>query len=313
MMLPGKIENWVVISDFEKNGFGNLGLGSIKQIMNVLTDNFRCRLGVNYIVNPAKSVFYIWSCVKLFLDEVTIDKVKLLNSSIPTELFTHINPYQVEEKYGGKAPNLVQYWPPHVPNAPYTLYGTPVMQKFKEASSNSEKSNESEINDNKAEDTDLKENKLEFSQKEIIVDQENKFQNFYEYNQDKLSEDNIGGKNKNNESFKNFEENIIDTEEESKKINEKNQRNTEEENEKKQRKKQRKIKKEKRRLKAELRDKINTNELELKKDTQNVDDTDANSRQSENNLVGETDKIDIGCTLCSSLSIKSSSNNCIIQ
>ena len=76
-----------------------MSLNGIKQVMNVLTDNYRCRLGVNYVLNPAKSVYYIWSCVKHFLDDVTIEKVKLLDASFADELFTHCNPYQIEEKY----------------------------------------------------------------------------------------------------------------------------------------------------------------------------------------------------------------------
>lgn len=125
MMLPGKIENWVVISDFEKNGFGDISLGSIKNIMNVLTDNYRCRLGVNYVLNPAKSVYYIWTCVKPFLEDSVIEKVKISNKSYTEEIFTHCNPYQIEEKYGGKAPNLTKFWPPTLPDAPYDINELP--------------------------------------------------------------------------------------------------------------------------------------------------------------------------------------------
>lgn len=126
MLLPGKVENWVVISDFEKHGFGDLSLSAIKQVMSVLTDNFRCRLGVNYVVNPSKAVYYTWTCIKPFLDDVLIEKVKIINKQAPDELLTHSNPYQVEEKYGGKAPNITVYWPPHMPAAPYSLDGLPI-------------------------------------------------------------------------------------------------------------------------------------------------------------------------------------------
>ena len=125
MLLPGKVENWVVISDFERNGFGELGFSSLKQVMGILTDNYRCRLGCNYVINPAKAVYYMWTCMKPFLDEVLIEKVKILNKPHPAELFNHCNPYQVEEKYGGRAQNIHTYWPPIMPNAPYNLNGVP--------------------------------------------------------------------------------------------------------------------------------------------------------------------------------------------
>jgi len=125
MLLPGKVENWVVITDFEKSGLSDLGFGPIKQVMGVLTDYYRCRLGCNYVVNPSKTVYYIWSMVKRFLDEVLIEKVKILNKGVPDEIFLHCNPYQVEEKYGGKSKNVEVYWPPTMPCAPYTLHGEP--------------------------------------------------------------------------------------------------------------------------------------------------------------------------------------------
>lgn len=126
MLLPGKVENWVVITDFEKSGLSDLGLGPIKQVMGVLTDYYRCRLGCNYVVNPSKTVYYTWTCLKPFLDDVLIEKVKILNKGIPDEIFSHCNPYQVEEKYGGKSKNIEVYWPPTMPCAPYTLNGEPV-------------------------------------------------------------------------------------------------------------------------------------------------------------------------------------------
>lgn len=123
MLLPGKVENWVVITDFEKSGLSDLGFGSIKKVMNLLTDYYRCRLGNNYVVNPSKTVYYIWKCLGPFLDEVVIEKVKILNKPTPDEIFAHCNRHQVEEKYGGKAKNVEVYWPPTMPCAPYTLDG----------------------------------------------------------------------------------------------------------------------------------------------------------------------------------------------
>lgn len=43
----------------------------------------------------------------------------ILKDNIPRPLLTHCNPTQIEQKYGGTAPNLTVYWPPHVPPGPY--------------------------------------------------------------------------------------------------------------------------------------------------------------------------------------------------
>ena len=126
MLLPGQIENWVVLTDLGKNGLKNLSISSLKQVLGILQANYRCRLGVNYIINPPKSVWVLWSCIKPFLDEVTIDKIKISKASYSTDLLSHTNPYQIEEKYGGKAPNLQNYWPPYVPDCHFTADGKPV-------------------------------------------------------------------------------------------------------------------------------------------------------------------------------------------
>jgi hypothetical protein len=121
MLLPGHIENWVLITDMGHQGLGPSSLSSLKQVMKVLTDNYRCRLGVNYIVNPPKTVYFIWSCIKPFMDEVLIEKMKIIKGSFSPELLTHCNPCHVEAKFGGKAPNRENFWPPYVPDAPFHL------------------------------------------------------------------------------------------------------------------------------------------------------------------------------------------------
>lgn len=119
MLLPGKIENWVVITDMDNTNLGPSGISKLKQTLKVLTDNYRCRLGVNYVLNPSKSVYFVWSCLKPFMDEVLMDKIKIINSNHSPELLALCNPNQIEQKFGGKAPNRTSFWPPYVPPGPY--------------------------------------------------------------------------------------------------------------------------------------------------------------------------------------------------
>ena len=121
MLLPGRVENWVLITDMGHQGLGPSSLSKLKEVMKVLTDNYRCRLGVNYILNPPKTVYFIWSCIKPFMDEVLIEKMKIINNSFSAELLTHCNPFQIEARFGGKAPNLEAHWPPYVPEASFHL------------------------------------------------------------------------------------------------------------------------------------------------------------------------------------------------
>ena len=114
MLVPGQVENWVVLIDLGKKGLGSLSINSLKQVLSILQVNYRCRMGMTYIVNPPKSMFMLWSCIKPFLDEILIEKIKISNGSTSAEMLSSFNPGQVEEKYGGKMKNLQAFWPPTV-------------------------------------------------------------------------------------------------------------------------------------------------------------------------------------------------------
>lgn len=304
MLMPGHVENWVVISDFEKNGFGELGFGSLKQVMGILTDNYRCRLGCNYVVNPAKIVYYMWSCMKPFLDDVLIEKVKILNKPHPEELFSHCNPYQVEEKYGGKAPNAHVFWPPIMPKAPYSMNGI-LLHDFEEVVNKSFESQENPVEES------------EFSPKRRSLSTSNAFEVKMDFANIKKSE------------IETQHENIHDIEE-----HKEDEMRNDEENEKRLRKERRKL----RRMKKELRRKEKEQELEqtsekeeivqeeivLEKKTEKIQlmseimdsercqidsDFDLPSKSpigiaipsDIDNTTYESNKVDVGCGICTTL------------
>lgn len=72
-----------------------------------------------YILNVTPILYGPWQMMKPFLDEVTVEKIKLCKGSIPNDLLAFTNAEQVEEKYGGSAKNATQYWPPIIPSNNY--------------------------------------------------------------------------------------------------------------------------------------------------------------------------------------------------
>lgn len=296
-MLPGRVENWVVLSDFEKNGFGDLSLGSIKQIMSALTDNYRCRLGVNYVVNPAKSVYYIWTCVKPFLDDVLIEKVKILNTSIPAELFTHCNPYQVEEKYGGKSPNLTQFWPPCLPEVPYALNQSPI-RKIEIQLDFHDNSAESELIDRS--DNSSKKYRKSLSRDEKI---------FEEYEKDIIKKANDEAKEEENEEIPEvqYEENA----DEEVDHNRDNAVREERKIQKAERKERRRLRKIEKAAQAEKVKELENVENIEKNYSGEFDKEELGLDHSKNEplgyihtqevVVGDGDKAEIGCGLCNTL------------
>jgi hypothetical protein len=119
MMIPGQVENWVTITDMGKMGLTDLPMGQLKRIIEVLQDNYKCRLGFNVIVNAPTSVNIIWAIVKKFMDKDVVEKMSITGKPTDPLLFRHFSPSQIEEKYGGSAANLTLYWPPVFPPPPF--------------------------------------------------------------------------------------------------------------------------------------------------------------------------------------------------
>jgi len=64
-----------------------------------------------YILNASPGIYIPWQIIKKFLDGDTVDKVQFYRNLVPDNLFTHTNREQIEEQFGGSAPNCTEhYW-----------------------------------------------------------------------------------------------------------------------------------------------------------------------------------------------------------
>jgi len=121
LTIPGQIENWIIITDLCSQPLKNLPFSELRRIIKVLQDNFRCRMIVNYVVNSPSTLAFAWKIVKTFIEAHTVRKIKICKNSDPLELKKHVAPNQLEEKYGGKVPNTAVFWPPTLPDGPFTI------------------------------------------------------------------------------------------------------------------------------------------------------------------------------------------------
>ena len=62
------------------------------------------------MINAASSVYLPWKIIQKFLDEVTLSKINFYKTSEPAALFAHTNSEQIEQQFGGSAPNTSHYW-----------------------------------------------------------------------------------------------------------------------------------------------------------------------------------------------------------
>ena len=118
MFLPGQIENWCVLTDMHNHGL-NMPINDMRKIVGTLQNNYRGRLACCYVVNAPKSFSFLWKMCRPFIDNVTVEKIDITRSPHSDKMMTHFNPDQVEERYGGTAKNVTQFWPPYVPNTPF--------------------------------------------------------------------------------------------------------------------------------------------------------------------------------------------------
>lgn len=85
---------------------------------------FRARLHKAYCLNSPSTISVLWTIAKLVMEETTISKVSLEKAATSAAMWDHFNPEQVEEKYGGKAPNKTEnFWPPSEGSRNYFLQG----------------------------------------------------------------------------------------------------------------------------------------------------------------------------------------------
>ena len=115
MMLPGQIENWVLVVDMEGTQQlpkQSLQVGSrqdMKAALEGFLVGFPCRLAAGFVwkVNRA-----LWARVTVILSPETSGKFVFISESSKGELLKIVNRTQLESRFGGLAGTKQTYWPP---------------------------------------------------------------------------------------------------------------------------------------------------------------------------------------------------------
>jgi hypothetical protein len=64
MLIPGKVENWIILTDLCHQSPSALPIAKMKAAMNVMQQAFRCRLVKNYIINGPKQSSLAWLMIQ---------------------------------------------------------------------------------------------------------------------------------------------------------------------------------------------------------------------------------------------------------
>ena len=116
MLLPGQIENWVLVVDLQGFNYKDYSFKIIEELLK----HYPCRLARAFVFNSNKLVS---SVLKLFSSN-TSHKITVVGEG-KNPLIEICNPEQVEVKFGGNLENTLSFWPPITPSSNYRAAGDP--------------------------------------------------------------------------------------------------------------------------------------------------------------------------------------------
>ena len=109
-MIPGQVENWVVIGDLHNLGITDIPVNFIKTMIMTFQIAYKARLYRQFIVNANTFAFILFNIVKAFLNSTVSMKVKMYRKSNPKEILEYIDPNQLLKEYGGNVQKPTQFW-----------------------------------------------------------------------------------------------------------------------------------------------------------------------------------------------------------
>jgi len=112
MCLPGKIENWISINDMGGLSIRKLPTKFIGKLLKSFQTHLKCRGRKFIMLNVTFGIRAIWKILSPFVDANTHLRTDVTKDSTHLYLQHMVHPSQLEERFGGEAPNLTQYWPP---------------------------------------------------------------------------------------------------------------------------------------------------------------------------------------------------------
>ena len=113
ILVPEKVENWIMVSDMDGLSMTKIPTKVLKACMKSAQDNLKSRVSFFYYVNVTWGLRATWTLIKPFLDKRIKNKTTMIGGQIDSNFLACAHPSQIEEKYGGEAPDVTQYWPPY--------------------------------------------------------------------------------------------------------------------------------------------------------------------------------------------------------
>jgi hypothetical protein len=125
MLIPGQIENWIMIVNMDGTSVLSLP-DSVKKLINNMSEYFIARLYRCYILGLNAFLRIIYKIICNFVEKTTVEKVIILDNKDDPRKHNDINPENLEERFGGKAQNCIydqenSLFPPRMPSNNFFL------------------------------------------------------------------------------------------------------------------------------------------------------------------------------------------------
>jgi hypothetical protein len=125
MLIPGQIENWIMIVNMDGTSVLSLP-DSVKKLINNMSEYFIARLYRCYILGLNAILRIIYKIICNFVEKTTVEKVIILDNKDDPRKHNDINPENLEERFGGKAQNCIydqenSLFPPRMPSNNFFL------------------------------------------------------------------------------------------------------------------------------------------------------------------------------------------------
>ena len=118
-LCKGKVENWLFVADYCGLSLSKLPTKTLKKIMTEAQEHLKCRVRMFFYFNVTFGLRAIWTMVSPFLDKIIKHKTIMTGELVDDRFLSMAHPSQIEEKFGGEASNVSQFWPPYCPSAEY--------------------------------------------------------------------------------------------------------------------------------------------------------------------------------------------------
>jgi hypothetical protein len=119
LTVPGKVENWVFVSDLGGLSLRKIPTSTLKKFMVSAQAHMKCRIRMFFYFNVTFGLRAIWAIISPFMDKFIKHKMVLRGDAKDPALLALADPSQIEQKYGGEAENVTKFWPPYCPSEEY--------------------------------------------------------------------------------------------------------------------------------------------------------------------------------------------------